>query len=57
MLQVLKPTTLEAVLCSERSHRKEKPAHRSQRVEQPKLSATREKPVQQQRSSTAKTNK
>lgn len=56
MLQVLKPTTLEAVLCNERSHRKEKPAHRSQRVEQPKLSAAREKPVQQQRSSTAKTN-
>ena len=40
--QLLKPAPLEAVLCNERSHRKEKPTHCNE--EQPLLAATRESP-------------
>ena len=40
--QLLKPARLNPVLHNERSHRNEKPAHRSE--EQPPLTTTRESP-------------
>lgn len=43
---------LEPELCTKRSHHDEKPVHCSE--EQPPLPTTRDKPVQQQRPSTAK---
>ena len=42
MLQLLKPTWLDPVLCNERSHPNEKPTHCNE--EQPPLAATRESP-------------
>ena len=40
--QLLKPARLEPVLCSERGHHSERPAHRDE--EWPPLAATRESP-------------
>ena len=40
--QLLKPTSLEPVLCNKRSHDNERPAHRNE--EWPPLAATRESP-------------
>ena len=42
VLQLLKPTCLEPVLCNKRSYRNEKPAHRNE--EQLPLAATKENP-------------
>ena len=43
MPQVLRPTHLEPMFCSKRSHRSERPAHRCE--EWLLLAATREKPA------------
>ena len=51
-LQLLKSMRLEPVLHNRRSHHSEKPAHRNRRVVQ--LTATRESPVPQPRTNTAK---
>ena len=52
--QLLKPAHLEPLLCSNRSHRKEKPTRCSE--EQPSLPTTEKASTQQRRSSTAKNN-